>query len=69
MSGTNLYRALTHAGAGEDLAKAAADDIDNIETVIARLDNAIAELKIISRANIAISIAILAILIKSFLVG
>jgi len=67
MSGTNLYRALTQAGAGEDLAKAAADDIDNIDAVIARLDNSITELRIISRANIAISIAILAILLKSFI--
>jgi len=56
MSGTALYRALVHAGAPEEEAKEAANEIDDMRTILI-------ELRISNRILIAL---VLASFIKSF---
>ena len=58
MSGTALYRALISAGADENQAKEAADDIDAIKT-------ALTEIKISNRILIVL---IIGLIIRSFFI-
>ncbi len=68
MNTTSLYRALIEAGTSEETAKEAADQIsDKIDTLeiekISQLEKDVAELKIMTRINTAMLVALI---IKSF---
>ncbi len=60
MSGTALYKALKSANADDDLATTAANEVDDINTRLTRIET-------MGKINIAVNVAVLVILIKSFL--